>query len=805
MHASRYDLDLEVDFAGERFQGHVDIHGDGDAGRLSLDCGGLEVRSVRQSGDALHFEHDAKQQKLHVDGVAFSRGPLTVDYAGVARRDVLNGVYVSKFGNSKLITTMMEPVGCRWLLPCIDEPRAKAVFRVRVTTDRDLHVISNGVVEATTQSDGKATWSFAPTPPMSTYLVYLGVGPLETREVSDDGVRVIVAAAPGQAEKARPALEMAGPILRGYRDYFGLRYPLPKLHLVAVPELWAGGMENWGAIVIPEIGLLWDQSTSPAVQRWAVETLAHEIAHQWFGNLVTMATFNDLWLNESFTTFVAARMEERLKLRSDPWAEFSIRTASGYFIDSLRSTHPVKLDLSDPSEISQSTDEITYFKGANIVRMIERFLGEETFRAGLRLYFDRFQYGNARSEDLWQALEEASRQPVRRWMAAWVDRPGLPMVRVHETPTGLRFTQSRFSLGPTALPDPPWPIPLRLANGSQEETHVFETSEMELPFPDPGRIRVNPERSSFIRVWYDHGSRRARLRQLAEWPAADRWAYVNDAAAFVLSGDSTVEEFLEIVDAVVAVEDYPTVQEVLGGLRTGCRYLPEQTAIVPAALRFCRAQWARLGETARPGEPDTDPILRQSLATDLVRLDPTFSASLATRWGSLASEPSALRPAILLAYARAGPADAHLRLLDYLHEAPSKAAAEDAAIALGGVPSVDIAEAVLARALEAGIANRNIEHIVAGLATQPFARHAVWRWMQAHLREFERRAEGSWMLSTLLQSTIPSVGLAQPDEVRGFFERESFPEGSNGIRNGLEMLGVLLRLRIRELNPRGGT
>ena len=517
-----------------------------------------------------------------------------------------------------------------------------------------------------------------------------------------------------------------------------------------------------------------------------------------------MDSFNDLWLNESFTTFVAARMEERLKLRTDAWAEFRIRTASGYFIDSLRSTHPVQLNLKDPTEISQSTDEITYFKGANIVRMIERFLGEETFRAGLRVYFDRFQYANARSEDLWQALEEASRQPVRRWMRAWVDRPGLPVVRVHQTPTGLRLEQSRFSFAPEQLPDPPWPIPLRLMDGTDERTQVFEGATLELPFTDPGRVRLNPERSAFIRIWYDVPSRRARLPQLATWPAADRWAYVNDAAAFVLSGDSTVAEFLEVVDAVTDVTDYPTIQEVLAALRTGYRYLPEHAAIVPAALRFCRAQWRRLGEQPRPGEPDTDPILRQSLATDLVRLDPAFAAAFAARFPRLESEPSALRPAILLAYARAGPTDAYARLFEFLHAAPSKAAAEDAAGALGGVPSAALAEAVLARALEPGIANINVQHIVAGLAAQPFARPAVWAWMQAHLREYERRGEGSWMLSVLLQGTIPAVGLVDPAAVRAYFTRESFPEGSNGIRNGLEMLEVLIRLRARELTPPGG-
>lgn len=799
MQAQRYDLDLDVDFSNDRFQGDLKVHGTGDAGPLTLDCGGLEVSEIHQDGRSLTFRHDAGRQALEIADVAFDRGPVRIRYAGRARKDVLNGVYVSKLGDSKLLTTMMEPVGCRWLLPCVDHPRAKAIFRLRVTADASLAVISNGAVETSATRDGRTTWTFAATPPMSTYLVYLGIGPLETLEVVDDGVRIVVAAAPGQAEKARPALTMAGPILRGYRDYFGRKYPLSKLHLVAVPDLWAGGMENWGAIVIPELGLLWDASTNPAVERWAVETIAHEIAHQWFGNLVTMDTFNDLWLNESFTTFVAARMEEILKLRSDPWAEFRIRTSSGYFIDSLRSTHPIKLDLHDAAEISQSTDEITYFKGANIVRMIERFLGEPTFRAGLSLYFDRYQYANARSEDLWNALEEASHQPVRRWMGAWVDRPGFPVVRVRTTEAGLHLDQQRFTFGPEPLADPPWPIPLRYVDGPDQRTLVFDAPALDLPTRDPDHVRLNPERAAFIRIWYDPASRPARLAQLASWPAAERWAFVNDVAAFVLSGDATVDDLLHTVDAIVDVTDYPSVEDALGALRMAYRFLPEHPGVVPTARRFCRAQWTRLGDAARPGEPDTDPILRQSLAMELVRLDPAFAASMAGRFARLAGEPAALRPAILNAYAQAGPAEAVAQLFSAIHGAESKAAAEDTARALGNVSSAAQADEVLARVLEPGIVNINVQRTVTGLAANPVGRTPVWGWMQRNLREYERRAEGSWMLSVLLQGTIPAVGLEHPEAVRAFFARESFPEGSNGIRNGLEMLEVLTRLRAREL------
>ncbi len=265
-------------------------------------------------------------------------------------------------------------------------------------------------------------------------------------------------------------------------------------------------MENWGAIAFPEIGLLMDDATSPAIRRWAMETLAHEIAHQWFGNLVTMETFSDLWLNESFATFVAAKMEVRLGMRTDCVERVPRPHPAGDFGDSLESTHPIRLDIADPKTIAESTDEITYFKGAAVVRMIDSYLGEEVFRRGVAVYLARFRYGNARGEDLWAALAAESGEPVTDVLQAWVERAGFPIVRVRAGPGRLLLEQSRFQFSDSHRKATPWPIPLTLVADGRSQRVLFQSETLEVPCDDPSSVRVNPGRSAFLRVRYRCGA-----------------------------------------------------------------------------------------------------------------------------------------------------------------------------------------------------------------------------------------------------------------------------------------------------------
>ena len=799
MEVHEYALDLDVEPATESFRAAVTIRISDAIDPLQLDLAELEVDGVKVDGRPVDFRVEPARQKLVVRGTGPGDQHIAIDYHGQVRRNVLNGFYVSSFGSRRLFTTMMPPGGCRHLLPCVDDPAAKAVFRLRVTTNADLRVVTNAAVERTDDVGGRRTWTFAPTPRMSTYLLYLGIGPFDEIETTSDGIRIVGAAPPGKAALARQALAMAGPLLGEYARYYDLPYPLPKLHLVAVPDLWAGGMENWGAIVFPEIGLLWDGATSPAIVRWAVETLSHEIAHQWFGNLVTTRTWDDLWLNESFATWVAYKMEERLRLRADPWAEFSMRTAPGYFSDSYTVTHPVRLTIHDPAEISQSTDDITYFKGANVVRMIETYLGEQVFRNGVSAYLKRFAYANAEGDDLWQALETASGQPVRKVMRAWIDRAGFPVLRVTRDDGHLTLEQRRFTfLGtPGQEPVTPWPIPLRLHDGSETRRLLVEDRTLGLDVAHPDAVTLNPGRTTFVRVWYDTVERARLIQGLAEIDPADRWAFLNDAFAFVLSGDYALSDYLDATVAVHDVTDYRSVLDTVDSLRSLGRLLDDHSEVRTAALGFLRAQFARLGETVRPGETDIDAVLRQGVARGLVRLDPEFGRRLAEGFHAPATVDVALRPAAALAYAIHGGPSAVDGLLERMRTASRQDDAEQAALAAEGLPTEELLVRGLDQCMGEGIRTVLTQYFLRSAAANPVGRAAVWRWLTTNLREFERRTEGSWMLSVLLEQAIPLIGIGRETEVRAYFEREQFPEASNGIRRGLELLTVFGRLRGR--------
>lgn len=764
---------------------------------VELDAAGLSVRGVSLEGAACPFSLDEPRQKVVVRPPHPGDLELKVDYSGRVRRDVMNGFYVSRFGEAKLFTTMMQPLGCRWLFPCVDHPAQKAVLRLTVEVDASLTVIANAEVEDVEERDGRRRWRFAPTPRMSTYLVYLGIGPFEVASTTHGAPRISVATAPGKTREAARALAMAGPLVRGYEEYYRLPYPLPKLDLIAVPDFWAGGMENWGAITFPEIGLLWGDSTSPSVVRWAVETLSHEVAHQWFGNLVTMEWWNDIWLNESFATFVAAKMQDRLKLRADAWAEFLIRASPGYFADSQRSTHPVKFEVNDPSEISQHVDDITYFKGANIVRMIEAYLGEETFQRGVSAYLHRFQFGNARGEDLWGALEEASGEPVRPVMGAWIERPGLPVVEVRHTGDALQLRQRRFAFLPVGEPETPWPIPLTLVLEGVTHRALFSTAELSFPSNSADRLLVNPGRTAFVRVWYDAATRTRLLARLPELAPFDRWAFLSDTFAFLLSGDGTLEDFLDAVRATRGSTDYPSVLEVLGSLGTLRPILLDRAEFRKASIDFHRAQLVRLTLEDRPGEPDTDPILRQTAASGLAHVDPEFARSFAGGFVEMEKVPVSLRPAVAIAFARQGGPKVLDTLFAQIRSLESDDAAERAAFALGALPDATLLAEALDRLQGGNVRTTHICYILRSVSANPLGRDAAWAWLTAHLRDYEKKAEGSWWLSNLLRWTIPNVGIGREEEVRRYFEREKFPEGSSGVLRGLEMLEVMVAVRRR--------
>lgn len=795
----RYDLALDIDFVASSFRGELTISGWTPELPFELDAVELEIGTVEQVGIAVPFRHNTSRGKLIVDGPLRPAVPIRIGYTGRAATDIQVGLFISRLGSEKALTTQMEPLGCRRLIPCFDRPDRKAELQLTVTTAPEQHVIANSAGRSDLLPDGRRRWTFDPTPPMSTYLVYLGVGPFEEARDVSETPEIIVAGPPGTRERAARTLGVARRAVRALSEYYDLPYPLSKLHFVALSDFWVG-MENWGAISGAEDHYLLDETASPGALRFADQTIVHEAAHQWFGDLVTLQTWEDLWLNEAFATFVWPRIVERARIRQDPWGEFVLFTARGDPTDSLEATHPVKPDTVDAAEIMASADNITYFKGSRLIRMVEAFVGEEGFRRGISAYLKRHQFGNARSVDLWRALDEYSGHDLVAVMRPWVERPGFPCISVAQDGPDVVLTQRRFTYLPRTAAEPPWPIPLPIEHAGVRSKVLFDTERHILPGCDARRLRLDPGRAGFFRILLAPELRAAVIAELPTMAPLDRWGFLHDARAFLLSGDYQLADLLAMLRAIAPVDDGVTVEEVGQTLQILGPALADVPEFVEAARVFLTAQSERLGEVPTAGERQERAAMREFVAWRRVFVDDAYARALAPRFDDVDSAPVAVRRAIQVAFARSGPPDLVDRFMARANSPDSEAAAQ-ICFAAEALPDDATMRAVLDRSLASVKLGDLFSPLLIFAGRNPSTRAAFWSWMSANLHELERRAQGSYLLAYSLEIILPCCGVGQEREVREFFARESFPEGAVGIRAGLETLEAVSRLRERLVHP----
>ncbi len=621
--------------------------------------------------------------------------------------DRLLGFYRSRYGGddnnnnngggkktSYMATTQFEASDARRAFPCWDVPSAKATFGIRITVpDSRYSAVSNMPVSQVRRDplSARRTFHFATTPIMSTYLVYLGVG--EFAYVEDPGdsgrgkkrrkgekgegtiIRVITTKHVDR-RLARFALKCARTLLGLYESYFGIAYPLPKLDLIAVPDFAAGAMENWGAITFRENLLLYDpKKSSTRTKQLVAEVISHELAHQWFGNLVTMKWWNDLWLNESFATFMATKLLDRMYPEWDMWGQFLTDTMrTGMDLDSMRSTHPIDVEVASPSQIREIFDPISYDKGGCVLRMLEQYVGGNSFKKGLRLYLRKFKYGNAEGADLWRCIEAESGKPVSRMVRSWLTIPGFPVVHLslkgngsklharqeryvsysgRKRPLSLSSSSSDSALAPPSrgsagAPDASWPIPLSLRHvpgGSSASTVLFSRKTIRVDLdaagakPGAGRaatnastgktrgttraIIANPGRTGFYRVRYD-GAMMLDMFMLADSGRlgdSDLWALQNDLFAMCVSGLASMRDYLELLDAYRNVDAPVVLADV--GLNLSRLFRMSFDSPLPAgeigwhATEFYRRVHDLVGWRFRGGEPHTVSLLRGPVITSL--------------------------------------------------------------------------------------------------------------------------------------------------------------------------------------------
>jgi puromycin-sensitive aminopeptidase len=639
---SRYELEVDTDLTTSSFSGSVDVSISVHEPTAAIVLNAAELRVgpawITPSGgarlDADALELDAETQRLTVRfGRELSPGEhvLHVAFAGELN-DRLLGHYRSTYtdddGTEHVIgTTHFEPTDARKAFPCWDEPDLKAVFSITLVADESLAILANGPeVSREPAGEGRVRVRFADTMPMSTYLVAYCVGQLEiTDPVDVDGVPLRVVHVPGKGDLARFALEVGAFSLRFFTDYYGIPYPDRKVDMIALPDFAAGAMENLGLITYRETYVLIDPERSTQAECEAVVgVIAHELAHMWFGDLVTMRWWNGLWLNEAFATFMENLVVDAFRHDWDAWSSFRRTCSTAFDVDALDSTRPIEYPVHSPDDAHGMFDTLTYTKGAAVLRMLEQYLGPEGFRDGIRRYLRAHAHGNTETHDLWDAMEAETGEPAGRIMDGWILRGGYPIVSVEPADGELRFLQERFRLegGDDGTR---WEVPLLVRRTERDGV------ERVLVGPDGGSVSLEPGalavanagEASFVRVRYANGLLGRVSTNLSSLQPVERYGVVDDTWAAVVAGSEQVGEYLGFLRELSRTEeDLYVWQIILASLGQLERFLEGEPRrglhgwvrdlLTPVA--------ASLGPEPVEGEPDLRRSLRGAVLSSLALL-----------------------------------------------------------------------------------------------------------------------------------------------------------------------------------------
>jgi len=629
---THYDLLVSPDAEALTFRGRVAITVavKSSVQEIVLNADGLVFDRVRIDGEgALTAKEDQKlsRQTLHADHlIAVGRHTLTIEYHGKIGRST-SGFFAMDYagpeGPRRTLATQFEPAAARLLLPCWDEPARKATFSLAVETPKDRMAVSNmPVTEITALSGTMQRVRFAETPKMSTYLLFLGIGDFERIHKTVDAVDVGVVFKRGDADKAAYALDQAGRLLHYYNDYFGTPYALPKLDLIAAPGA-VGSTENWGAIYFAQAQLLIDPVASTEEDRQDVfRVVSHEMAHQWFGDLVTMSWWDNLWLNEGFATWMQSYAADALH----PEWKTGLRALSiferGKQEDAIPSTHPVVQTVLTADQAGQAFDRITYSKGAGVITMLNAYVGSDAFREGMRRYMHEHAFGNTVDSDLWSVIQDAAGKPILDIERDLTRQEGVPLNRVSEKGTTTILSEGRFAADPTTIAKvaaQTWRLPITvksLANGELQTKIVGASTQFVLPSP----VLVNVGQTTYARVLYSNAGIAALVEHMTLLSAADQLGLMNDTLALGLAGYTRATNVLALVKALSVDADPIVWQGAIGMLRNLDIYFSpgaDKVAYRNFALGLLHPLADRLGDAGRSGEGSDVEILRASLLRTL--------------------------------------------------------------------------------------------------------------------------------------------------------------------------------------------
>ena len=822
-----YRLTIEPDLDRFTFAGRMILSANADepTDTLTLDCAELAIWQCRiqpegsdeKSIDCPFTMDPAKAGlAIHLPDSLAGVFQLTIDYTGKIN-DRMAGFYRSRIQTDNhqnyMAVTQFQESDARRAFPCLDHPAQKAVFTVEMVIDNNLTAISNTDIQTIAElGNGRRRVTFHPTPKMSTYLLFFGVGPFEIHEDSVDR-RVRAVCLPGMGDQTAFGREFGRKALAYGEDYYAIDYPLTKLDLIAVPDFAFGAMENWGAITFRENLLLNIPGvTSREALARICEVIAHEIAHQWFGNLVTPEDWKYLWLNESFATYFGYGMVDHHYPEWEIWDQFvKSQTETAMARDALNETFAIEMPGGAQVAITTSTAPIIYSKGGSILRQLEAWIGPDHFKAGLRRYLTEFAYGNAASHDLWKSLSAASGMPVAELMRNWVTQPGFPVITAERKKNTLTLRQRRFTYLPNDAAQT-WLVPVSItaytANGAAETQRILlkkKQTDVTLP-SDTTAYHVNPGQTGFYHVCCNDADNLTRLGAMVagqQLPSMDRWGLQNDLFALVKAGLVSMATFLDMAENYRSERAYLPLSsldshlfEAMTVLRGEIRTRTAQTAVT-----LMNGVLEAIGHRPAPDESQTTAMLRDQLFVHGALIGNPQALNFLNEQFNAFLSGSTIAPDIFRGVMTAGAVSGGRPALEAMIRRFEASGVEHERMTLAGTLGCFDPWPLLEEALDFALEKlpdriRFLPMVAA--AGNPASADRMWPWFVDNFPRIERMHP--LLFERVVAACIPGPGLQDPDRTITFCEKlqHEQPRLKDVIALSLERLEVNAGFRRRE-------
>ena len=821
---SHYDLAFAVDLAGERFDGTetIRVQVAEPTQRVVLNAAEIQFREVTigtgaaAQTAAVTLDAAAQTATLTVPTpIAKGATEIHARFSGILNNQ-LRGFYISQTKLRKYAVTQFESTDARRAFPCFDEPAFKATFAITLTVDRGDTAISNGKVlsDVVGPAVTQHTVRFSTTPKMSPYLVAMTVGDFKCLEGAADNIPIRICATPDKRDMGRLALESAQQVLQFYDSYFTITYPFGKLDVVAVPDFAAGAMENTGAIFYRETDLLAEtKSASVATRKNIASILAHEMAHQWFGDLVTMQWWEDIWLNEGFATWMAnkpmAAAHPEWNIDVDEAEEN--RTALG--LDSLKATRPIHSDVATPAQIDEAFDAIAYQKGAAVLRMVESYVGAETFKKGINAYLQAHAYGNAGSEDFSKAIAAASGKPVERILPTFVNQPGVPLLDVSiacaNNQTAVTLKQQRFFVDASHAEAGRWQIPICVKVPGRAattcEVMTDESRTLNIAGACAPWVFANAGAHGYYRTAYPSELLKAMAPRVeTDLTAPERLSLLDDEWALMRAGRHDAGDYLTLASGFGRERTGGVLEEVarrLGNIGEDLTTEATRTRFETFTRSLLRPLFDEVGFTAARGDTDDLRSLRAVLigALGTIGQDRDVIAQSRAALDRSLSGGAPLEPTVAGAIVKTAATHGDAKLFDTLAAAADRAASPEEQYrylyALGDFRDAALLERGLERSLTPQLRSQDTAIYLAQFLVNPVARSRAWTFVREHWTVLEPKVTISGGDVNLIRSLGAFCDARPRDEIAAFFAAHALPGAARTLTQTIEQITNCIALR----------